>query len=309
MHILNNDAYQALVEIKRSISELEAIIQKAEVIEPNVYHGLVIYIINTTASLLAADFKVVTGITLPASTLAINVGATSQLVPTIMPLAALDTKVTYKSSNTAKATVSDTGLVTGIQAGTANITVTTDEGGFTATTAVTVSSVSVTGIVVSPHTAAISNNGTQQMTSTIAPANATNKGITYTTSNAAIATVNSTGLITSTGNISGPVTITATTTDGSFTDTCVATVTVHVTSVTVSPTTTTKAPLGTQQLTPTVLPSGAAVKTVTYLSSNTNVATVNSTGLITAVAAGSATVTVTTTDGSFTATCAVTVTA
>lgn len=83
---------------------------------------------------------------------------------------------------------------------------------------------------------------------------------------------------------------------------------VPVTGVSVSPTSTSITVGGTQQLTATVAPSNATNKNVTWSSSNTSVATVNSTGLVTAVAAGSATITVTTVDGARTANCTVTVT-
>ena len=84
---------------------------------------------------------------------------------------------------------------------------------------------------------------------------------------------------------------------------------IAVTGVTVSPTTASLETGGTQQLTATVSPSNATDKTVSWSTSNSSVATVSSTGLVTAVGAGSATITVTTTDGHKTATCAVTVTA
>lgn len=83
---------------------------------------------------------------------------------------------------------------------------------------------------------------------------------------------------------------------------------VHPTSVSVSPTTTSIDAGSTVQLTETVLPSNATNKSVTWSSSNTSVATVNSSGLVTGISAGNATITVTTVDGSKTATCAVTVT-
>ena len=99
-----------------------------------------------------------------------------------------------------------------------------------------------------------------------------------------------------------------TTVDGNFTATCEITVAnIPVTSVSVSPTTATLNIGGTQQLTATVLPANATNKSVTWSSSNTAVATVSTSGLVTAVAVGSATITVTTMDGNFTASCGVTV--
>ena len=83
---------------------------------------------------------------------------------------------------------------------------------------------------------------------------------------------------------------------------------VAVASVSMSPTTASVAALATTTLTATISPSNATNKNVTWSSSNTSVATVNSTGLVTGIAAGSATLTVTTTDGAKTASCAVTVT-
>lgn len=66
---------------------------------------------------------------------------------------------------------------------------------------------------------------------------------------------------------------------------------------------------GSEALTATVSPWNATNRNVTWTSSNTNVATVNSSGRVEAVAEGNATITVTTSDGGFTATCAITVTA
>ena len=83
---------------------------------------------------------------------------------------------------------------------------------------------------------------------------------------------------------------------------------VHVTSVSLDKNTLSMEEGDTEQLTETVLPNNATDKSVTWSSNNTSVATVSSTGLVTAVSAGSATITVTTTDGGYTASCAVTVT-
>lgn len=72
---------------------------------------------------------------------------------------------------------------------------------------------------------------------------------------------------------------------------------IPVTSVSVSPTSATISVNGTQQLSATVSPSNATNKSVTWSSSNTSVATVSSSGLVTGVSAGTATITVTTSDG------------
>ena len=83
--------------------------------------------------------------------------------------------------------------------------------------------------------------------------------------------------------------------------------TVHVTGVSVSPSTASIEVGETTTLTETVAPSNASNKNVTWSTNNSSVATVSS-GVVTGVSAGSATITVTTVDGSYTARCAVTVT-
>jgi glucosylceramidase len=84
---------------------------------------------------------------------------------------------------------------------------------------------------------------------------------------------------------------------------------VAVTGVSVSPTSASIATGSTTQLTATVAPSNATNKNVNWSSSNTAVATVNSSGLVTGISQGTATITVTTVDGSKTATSTITVTA
>ena len=169
--------------------------------------------------------------------------------------------------------------------------------------------VAVTGVTVSPTTASVVAGATTTLTATVAPSNATNKNVTWSSSNTAIATVSTAGIVT--GVAAGTATITVTTTDGAKTATCAVTVTsatVAVTGVTVSPTTASVAAGATTALTATVAPSNATNKNVTWSSSNTSVATVSTAGIVTGVAIGTATITVTTQDGSKTATCAVTVT-
>lgn len=167
----------------------------------------------------------------------------------------------------------------------------------------------VTGVTLNKTTSNVKVNLTEQLTATVVPTNATTKTVTWTSSAPSVATVSNTGLVTGISN--GSAIITVTTIDGSKTASCSYTVTTAVTGVDLTPATVTLSLAGTttQQLTATVAPTSASNKAVTYVSSAPNIATVSSTGLVTAVSAGSATITVTTTDGSFTDTTAVTVNA
>lgn len=84
-------------------------------------------------------------------------------------------------------------------------------------------------------------------------------------------------------------------------------VNVAVTAVSITPATVTLAAAATQQLTIIFTPTTPTNMEVAYTSSDNTKATVSATGLITAVATGSATITATTDDGSFTDTCVVTI--
>ena len=174
--------------------------------------------------------------------------------------------------------------------------------------------VAVTGVTLNKTEATLTAKGqTVQLTATVAPANATNKNVTYATSNAAVATVSPEGLVTAVAK--GTADITVTTADGNKTAVCKVTVniadqptTVAVTGVTLNKTEATLTAKGqTVQLTATVAPANATNKNVTYTTSNEKVATVTPEGLVTAVAKGTADITVTTADGNKTAVCKVTV--
>ncbi|QEG07776.1 tail assembly protein [Salmonella phage SE4] len=169
----------------------------------------------------------------------------------------------------------------------------------------------VTGITVTPDTASIVVGDFKTLAGVIAPADADDVTILWSSDDETIATVDGSGRVQ--GIKAGSATITAKSKlDTSKTDTAAITVTnppVAVTGVTIAPKTASVEVGATQQLTPTVAPSGATNKAVTYTSSDATVATVNSAGLVTGVKAGSATITVKTTDGNFTDTAAITVTA
>ncbi len=151
---------------------------------------------------------------------------------------------------------------------------------------------------------------TEQLIATVVPADATNKAVTWKSSNTEVATVDSNGKVTA--KKVGTAEVTVTTKDGNKTATCIVKVTantVAVTGVKLNKTSISKVVGQTEQLTATVLPENATNKAVTWKSSNTAVATVDANGKVTAKKVGTAKVTVTTKDGNKTATCSVTVTA
>ena len=168
--------------------------------------------------------------------------------------------------------------------------------------------VSVSAISLSDSSATINVGNTRQLTATIAPTDATNKGISFASSNTAVATVNSSGLVTAVA--AGNAVITATTDDGRKTANCTINVTIPVISVFSADLNENAITINigsSRQLTTTILPSNATNKNISYTSSNTTVATVDSNGLVKAIAAGTAVITVTSADGNKTANCNVTV--
>ena len=120
----------------------------------------------------------VTSVTVSPTAATISIGGTQQLTETVLPANATNKSVTWSSSNTAVATVSTSGLVTAVAIGSATITVTTQDGNYTATSVITVATIPVTSVSVSPPAATLSVGGTQQLTATVLPANATNKSVT-----------------------------------------------------------------------------------------------------------------------------------
>ena len=83
----------------------------------------------------------------------------------------------------------------------------------------------VTGVSLDQNALTLTEGDTVQLTATVEPANATNKGVTWSSNNEAVATVDANGKVTAVS--AGTATITVTTEDGGFTDTCEVTVTVR----------------------------------------------------------------------------------
>ena len=226
----------------------------------------------------------------------IEKGKTLTLKATVTPSDLADKSVTWKSSNTAIATVTSAGKVKGVKTGTATITCTYKATGAKATCKVTVGSVKLdqTEIVVE-------KTKTKTLKATVYPSTLEDKTVTWTSSNTAVVTVSSKGKVK--GVRTGTAIITCTSNATGLSTTCevtVGSVKLNQAEVTVNKgkTVTLKA---------TVYPSTLEDKTVTWTSSNTAVATVSSKGKVKGVRTGTATITCTSNATGLSTTCEVTV--
>jgi uncharacterized protein YjdB len=161
----------------------------------------------------------VTGVSLNLVNQSLEVGQTFQLTATVSPSNADIKAVSWSSNNESVASVSSSGLVTANAAGTATITVTTANENKTATCAITVTNIPVTGVSLNFYSGiqlrAVGQ--TCQLTETITPSNATNKAVSWSSSNESVASVSTSGLVTA--KAFGSATITVTTADGNKTAT------------------------------------------------------------------------------------------
>ena len=225
----------------------------------------------------------VKGVSLNKTATTIEVGKTEKLTATVQPTNATNQKVTWSSDKTDIATVNDSGLVTAVKEGTANITVTTEDGSKKATCAVTVNpkTVAVESISLNQSSLTLEEEGTATLTATITPNNATDKSVTWESSDPKSVSVtpiqNENGKATITAiKPTGESSVTITAKAGEKTATCTVTVTartVAVTGVTIKVNgseseTATMTAGGELQLMAEVLPENATNKTVTWESSN-----------------------------------------
>ena len=161
--------------------------------------------------------KKVTDVKLSETTKTITVGEEFTLTATVAPADAADKTVMWTSDNSSVATV-DGGKVTAVAAGKANITVTTKDGGKTATCAITVVN-GVSGVSVDPKERILNIGEELVIKATITPEDAMNKKVTWTSDNEAVAKVDESGKVTAISG--GTANIKVTTEDGGKTAICV----------------------------------------------------------------------------------------
>ena len=265
---------------------------------------------NATITVTTANGKTATcevivnvlasAVTLNKTELSLIKGNTETLTATVDPEDTTDKTLTWASSAESVATVTD-GKVTAVGAGTATITVTTANGK-TATCEVTVS-VLASHVRLNKHSISLLKGASDTLIATVSPDDVADKTVTWSTSNASVATVEN-GVVTAVS--AGSATITVTTANGK-TDTCYVMVSILPTGITLDKTLAQILESETTTLIATISPSDATDKTIQWTTSNASVAVVAN-GVITAMSPGTATITATDSEG-HTATCTVTVTA
>ena len=231
----------------------------------------------------------VTSIALNNDKLSLIIGNSYQLTATVFPNNATNKTIVWSSSNNSIATV-DNGKVTGKALGTA--TITAQSGNVKAECSVTINPVEVTSITLNKTTLSLTAGETFDLIATVLPNNATDKTVTWYSSNNSIVTVDN-GKVKALAK--GTATVTAKA--GNMQANCSVTVNyIEATSVLLNKSSITLSVGETVELTATVYPNNATNKTIVWTSSNTHVATVDN-GQISAIAVGTATITAQNSDG------------
>ena len=189
--------------------------------------GIVATLVHLSVYSIVYDEEVaVTGVELNKSSTTLVVGDAETLIENVLPAKAADRGVAWSSSDSSVASVDFKGRIVALKAGTATITVTTTEGGFTASCTVTVvapvSDTPVTGVTLDAESLTMAPGDTLRLSATVSPSDATLNGVIWTSSDPSVVKVDSSGRVTAIGD--GTAVVTVTTVDGSFTDACTVTV-------------------------------------------------------------------------------------
>lgn len=278
--------------------------------------GLVTYVAPGNATVIAKSvdggyiascqvevLKPVSSVTLDFTELELNVSDTFRISAEVLPENASDKSVTWESSDITVATVDGNGLVNAVSAGQATILVKSVDGGITAMCNVKVNQ-PVTGITLSTKNITIKKGETAWISATVAPENANDKTIRWSSSDTKIATVDASGQITAIEP--GICSIIGMSSSG-IAEECTVEVKQAVTGIKLNSTRKTLMKGREFKLKVTLTPSDADNKAVTFSSSNPKVAKVSSDGVVTALRGGEAVIVARTNDRGLTASCSVSV--
>lgn len=251
--------------------------------------------ISGSASVNVAVPPVAT-VTLQPQSATVQRGATLQLSVVVTDATGAEVgnrPLTWTSSNAAVAVVSATGLVTAVASGSASIVASLD--GKADTTSISVIAVPVGSVTLQPGSASLSVGQSTTLTATVKDANGavvTDRAVAWTSSNALVATVTQGGVVKAIASGSAIISATSEGSSGSTT----VTVSASVASISLQPTSVSVQRYASATVTPTVKDAAGNVltgRTVSWSSSDTTVARVSSSGVVTGVRIGTATVTAT----------------
>jgi len=201
-------------------------------------------------------------------------------------------QITFSSSNNQIATVSSQGLVTGVSAGTATITATSE--GATGRATITIAPDPVATVEISPSTASVVVGQTTQLAATARNVRGqalTGRSVIWTSSSPAVASVSTTGVV---SGLSPGIAVIIASVDGKQGSATVTVRSVPVVSVSVTPSTASTIVGQSVTLTATTMDGAGNTlngRIVGWTSSNTSIATVTSSGVVTGVGSGTATIT------------------
>lgn len=252
----------------------------------------VLYSCNKNSPLDSEPTIEVEAITLAPNPLSVIVGETSPIIITITPSDATYTDITWKSDNMAVATVDQSGNVTAISEGSANVSATIGEISGTCVVNVMSDSIPVDSITLTPNSLSLTVGETAMISAAVAPTNATYTNILWSSDNPNIATVDQSGNVAAIAE--GNATISASIGDiVGKSEVAVASNIIPVESITLSPNPLALTVGGTGRLIIAITPANATYTTVTWNSSNPAAATVDQEGNVTAIAEGDAVITAT----------------
>jgi len=277
---------------------------KATVAESGLVTGVAAGVVTITATPTADSTRTATasvtvvprvsGINVTPAADTIYVTETAPLTATVSGDPGVGTTVTWRTAQPAIAAVSAAGVVTGVAAGTAQITaVSSADTTFKASAAIVVLP-RVTAVAVTPTPSTVPVAAVVQLTAAVTGDAGVSQAVTWASSDVSKATVNASGLVT--GVSTGQATISATAVaDPTKGGVAVVNVVPRVTGVSVAPATSSILVAGTATLTATVAGDPGIATTVTWSTSSPAIATVSAAGVVTGVATGTATITATST--------------
>lgn len=233
-------------------------------------------------------------------------GETAEIKATVLPENATLREITYESQDTEVATVDQNGIITAVAPGWTNIIAYTDGGNWSRWISIYVRDKSVGGISLDKWNLELFPGETETVTATIYPEYAENQNVSWSSFNTDIATVDSEGKVTAVAP--GWTQVKVETEENGYQAYCGVYVKERSVEGIILDITSAEMFVGENiLLKASVIPSNATNQTVAWKSDKTNVATVDRYGMVRAVGSGTATITATTRDGAFSASCNLTV--